>query len=108
MDPRHPAVPTKSEKKGGKRSWGRGISEKVQDVRISARRERARRLASSPAAAIMSRRESRILERLIEAARDVTTARTTNGIQTRQRVHRMRRTAMPRTVMEMAERSVVA
>ena len=35
-------------------------------------------------------------------------ARTTTGIQTRQRAHRMRRTAMPRTVMEMAERSVVA
>ena len=72
---------------------------------ISARRERARRLASSPAAAIMSRRESRIPERLRlkEAARDVTTARTTNGIQTRQQAHRMRRTAMPRTVMEMVE-----
>ena len=57
----------------------------------------------SPAAAIMSRRESRIPERQKEAARDVTTARTTNGIQTRQQAHRMRRTAMPRTVMEMVE-----
>ena len=49
---------------------------------MSARRERAGGLALSPAAAIMSRRESRIPERLKEAARDVTTARTTNGIQT--------------------------
>ena len=62
-------------------------------MQISARRERARRLALSPAAAIMSRRESRIPERLKEAARDVTTARTTNGIQTRQRAHWMKRTA---------------
>ena len=54
-------------------------------------------------------REPHTRARLKEAARDdVTTAQTTNGIQTRQRAHRMRRTAMPRTAMEMAERSVVA
>ena len=111
-----PFIQKKGEIRGGKYAIrAPSIREKGADkcaARLSARRERTRRLALSPAAATRSRRERRIPERLKKAgypaARDVMTARTTNGVQMRQRAHWMRRTAMPRTVMEMAERSVVA
>ena len=88
-----------------------GVDLIVLPVKAASERERAMSegRACVAGSAIVARRESRsaMPERLNEGGR-ATTAQTSNGIQKRWRALQTRRTAMRRTVVQMAARIVVA